>query len=271
MWIALAVLVSGVGIVAMSYWSFTAAMQSDLDLLKRAATPSGAGPVTEEALASLPEPAQRYLRQSGVVGKTIPRLVHLTQKGRIRSSADAQWMTFEAVETYSTNPPAFIWRAYFPTQATPLVLGRDEYLNGEGSILMKMLALLPVADEHGDELRAAGLMRYLNEMSWFPAAFLGTNVEIGERDAHSFTVRISDRGLTAEAIVFVDGLGRMTNFQAQRFNTASRSIQTWETPLTEHADYSGFMLPRSGSAKWRSDKGELTYIELDVTGVSYED
>ncbi len=47
-------------------------------------------------------------------------------------------------------------------------MGRDEYLGGRGSIVMKMLALLPVADEHGEELGAAGLMRYLNEMMGSP-------------------------------------------------------------------------------------------------------
>src|SRR5690606_22534686 len=120
-------------------------------------------------------PAQRYLSNTRVVGAPIPRLVHLAQKGRIRSSADADWMAFEAEETYSIDPPAFVWRAFFPTQRTPFVLGRDLYLEGRGGILMKMLALLPVANEYGEELRAAGLMRYLNEMSWFPAAFLGDN------------------------------------------------------------------------------------------------
>jgi hypothetical protein len=180
-------------------------------------------------------------------------------------------MMFEANETYSINPPAFLWRAYFPTEKAPFVLGRDIYLNGRGGILMKMLALLPVADERGDELRAAGLMRYLNEMSWFPGAFLGDNVEISARDQDSFSLRLSDRGLVAEAIMFVDDEGRLTNFQAQRFNTATRSMQTWETPIATYGDYAGFQLPKSGSAVWRSQQGDLTYIELDVTSVRYED
>jgi hypothetical protein len=166
-------------------------------------------------------------------------------------------MSFEADETYSINPPALVWRAAFPVRATPMVLGRDVYLDGKGSILMKMLAVLPVADEHGDELRAAGLMRYLNEVAWFPAALLGDNVEIIERDEQSFLVRLEDRGLVAEGIVFVDEVGRMTNFRAQRFNTATRSIQTWETPITDYADYQGFKLPSSGSALWRSLEGDL--------------
>lgn len=258
-------------VVVGAYWTFGASMRGELTALEAAAEPPTPTMVTADMLASLPEPAQRYLRAAGVVGTAIPRLVRLTQTGRIRSSAEAGWMSFEAEETYSTNPPAFLWNAYFPTQRTPFVLGRDIYADGHGGILMKMMALLPVADEHGEDLRAAGLMRYLNEMSWFPAAFLGDNVEIIARDAQSFTVRLTDRGLVAEAILFVDDAGQMTNFRAQRFNTASRSMQVWETPITDTADYSGYRLPRSGSAVWRSPQGDLTYIELDVTSVRYED
>ena len=257
--------------IAFAYWSFGTSIRAELSALEGAAETPSSDIITEQTLAHLPEPARRYLRHAGVVGTKTPRLVHLTQQGRIRSSAEAQWMTFEAVETYSTSPPAFLWRAYFPTQATPFVLGRDVYLEGKGGILMKMAALLPVADEQGSELDAAGLMRYLNEMSWFPAAFLGANVEITGRDENSFAVRIADRGLVAEAVMFVDSEGRMTNFKAQRFNTGSRSIQTWETPITDYDDYSGFKLPKSGSAVWRSTEGDITYIELDVTGVTYLD
>jgi hypothetical protein len=260
---------AAVGVVG-AYWTFGASIRGELNALEAAAEPPTPVTVTAEMIARLPEPAQRYFHKAGVVGTPIPRLVRLTQKGRIRSSAEADWMTFEAEETYSVNPPAFLWRAYFPTQRTPFVLGRDLYLNGRGGISMKMMALLPVANEQGDELRAAGMMRYLNEMIWFPAAFLGDNVEIIERDAQSFTVRLSDRGLVAEAIMFVDDAGEVTNFQARRFNTATRSEEVWETPITGHADYSGYHLPKSGSAVWRLPQGDLTYIELDVTSVRYE-
>ena len=268
--VLLAMVALGAAAIAGAYWWLLAAMDGEQRALEAAARPPVPATVTAEMLARLPEPAQRYLRHAGVLGAPIPRLVHLTQTGRIRGSAEAEWMTFEAQETYSINPPAFVWKAFVPTRRTPFVLGRDLYLEGRGGILMKMLALLPVADEHGEELRAAGLMRYLNEMSWFPAAFLGDNVTISERDNDSFGLRLTDRGIAVDAILFVDAQGRMKNFRAVRFNTATRSLQTWETPITDHADYGGYQLPKSGSAVWRSPQGDMTYIEVAVTSVRYE-
>lgn len=255
--------------IGLSYWLFLRSISADVDKLVGLAHPPGTV-ITEAMLAGLPPPAQRYFRFAGVLEQPIPRLVRLTQKGRIRSSAAASWMNFAADEIYSTNPPAFVWRAYMPAKAAPVALGRDEYLDGHGSILIKMLSIVPVADEHGDELAAAGLMRYLNESMWFPAALLGPNVQIMPVDDQTFRAVLSDRGLSAEALYFVDGEGRLTNFQAQRYDTGTRAMGIWETPVAGYRSINGLQVPTSGSAVWKRDTGDFDYIELEVTGIGYE-
>lgn len=257
-----------IGTVAYMAWSTSIANETARLRAEAEAPPDGR--ITAERIAALPAPAARYFSQAGVIGNSIPRLVRLTQKGRIRSSADAAWMTLEAEEVYSTNPPALIWRAGMPGLDLPMVLGRDAYLNGEGSITMKLLALLPVADEHGEELRAAGLMRYLNEMMWFPAAYLGDNVTIVPVSDDAFGVRIADRGLVAEATLFINAEGRVTNFRASRYNTSTRSMEAWETPISGWGAMAGLELPTAGAADWKLPAGDLRYIELEITSVSYE-
>lgn len=260
--IALAVL------IAYAMWS--ASIGGDMAALERDALPVTGAAITPERIAGLPEPAVRYFTRAGVVGTAIPRIVRLGQKGRIRSSAEAAWMTLEAEEVYSTNPPALVWRAGMPGLGLPLVLGRDEYLRGEGSIAMKLLSIVPVADERGDELRAAGLMRYLNEMMWFPAAYLGESVTITPAGDDAFNVSIADRGLVAEATLFVDAEGRVVNFRARRYNTGTRSVQTWETPISDWGRSAGLELPTRGAADWKLASGDLRYIELEITSVRYE-
>jgi hypothetical protein len=150
-------------------------------------------------------------------------------------------------------------------------LGRDQYLGGEGSILMKMAAVFPVADQSGADLRAAGLMRFLNEMMWFPAAFAGDNVRWRPVDGNSAEVTIVDRGMTAAAVMFFDGDGRPVNFVAQRYNTDTRRAETWETPITDYGVLGGLNLPAKGKAVWKLAGGDFTYIELEITGVAYDD
>lgn len=256
-------------IVAIAYWRFTSDMEGDVRHLVAAAG-DPAGTVSAAQIASMPEPAQRYFEAAGVIGQAIPRIVRLQQRGRIRSSADAEWMTFEAEQTYSTDPPAFVWRTWLPSRSLPMALGRDLYLDGDASILIRMGALLPLADERGEALRAAGLMRYLNEMAWFPAALVSENVTIGPDGDDSFRVTLTHRGIAAAAIIFVDATGRLVNFRADRFNTGTGSIETWETPMTAWSTFGAVTVPSRGSAVWKLPEGDFTYIELEITDLAYE-
>jgi hypothetical protein len=253
-----------------SHWRWNESIEADIRRLSAGAV-RDIVVVTEDMLAALPAPARRYLTYSGVVGKPIPNTVRLTQRGRIRSAADAAWMNLAATQHYSTEPPAFVWKASFPTRNLPVVLGRDEYLDGQGSIRMKMLSLYPVADESGGaEMNEASLMRYLNEMMWFPAAFLGDNVTWTPIDDASAKVTIDDRGINATATLFFDAEGRLVNFRAPRFNTATRTMETWETPIAGHGEFAGLKLPSKGSAVWKLSDGDFTYIELEIVEVAYD-
>ncbi len=151
-----------------------------------------------------------------------------------------------------------------------MVPGRDEYLDGAGSIVMKMLGLVSVADETGARYAAAGLMRYLNETMWFPAALLGDNVTIAAVDDASFDVTLTDRGMGATGRFFVDAEGRPVNFSAPRYDSASATILPWETPLTGYGERAGVRLPLAGSAHYRRAIGDFTYIELAVDTVEYD-
>lgn len=268
---ALALLmVVAVFVVGVAYVAWSNAIRADTARLRADAQAPPDRIITAERVAALPTPAVRYFTRAGVVGTTIPRLITLRQKGRIRSSGEAGWMPLEAEEVYSTTPPAFVWRAGMPGLSLPVVLGCDEYLGGEGSIAMRLASLIPVADERGEELRVAGLMRYLNEMMWFPAAYLGDNVTVFAVDDDSFGVRITDRGLVAEGVLSIGTDGRVTNFRATRYNTTTRGMETWETPISAWAPLAGLELPAIGAADWKLAGGDLRYIELEITSVAYE-
>ncbi len=263
-------IIAGAVLLVGAYLRLSAEITGDIDRLLAAADSAPGPAVTAAMLAGLPEPARRYFAHAGVAGRSIPRTVRLTQTGRIRASSDADWMELDAEEVYSVSPPGFVWRTWLPKAALPIALGRDAYLEGEGSILIKLLALFPVADERGDALRAAGLMRFLNEMVWFPAALLGPSVRIEADGPDSFLATLSDRGLKATATFFVDSLGRLTNFRALRYNTGTRSIETWETPMAAYGELAGLQLPVRGSAVWRLPDGDLTYIEIEITSLRYD-
>jgi len=263
------VLVAAGGFIGWSYWSFRHSIDAEVAALVAAA---GASPdtITQADLARLPAPVSRYLRASGVVGRPVPSIVRLKQVGRLRGAPDADWMSFEAEQVYSTNPPAFLWRAWFASRSMPIVMGRDAYLDGASSIEMRMLGAFPVASESGDALIEAGLMRYLNEIMWFPQAYVGDNVTWRAVDARSAEVTISDRGHSATGTVFFDDEGRLINFRGGRYNTETGNIETWETPISAHGEFDGVAVPVAGQGVWKLDSGDFAYIELRIVDIAYQ-
>lgn len=263
-------IVAGAAFVGWSHFRWSAAINADVQRVLQFRD-GWRVTVDEEMIRDLPEPARRYFAYAGVVGRTIPVTVRLKQTGRIRSSLEASWLDLEAEEFFSTSPPNFVWRAVFPKPSLPLVMGRDEYLDGKGSIAMKLLGVVTVANERTNELAAAGLMRYLNEMMWFPAAYLGGNVTIELVEANSFQVTIADRGLSATATLTIDAEGKLVNFRALRFNTGTRAMEAWETPISGYGTFAGLRLPAAGKAVWKLASGDVEYIDLTITEVAYDE
>ena len=231
----------------------------------------GDGVVTEDMLAGLPGPVRRYLRYTGVVGKPVPGMIRLEQKGRIQPGPGLPWMHLDAEEHYSVQPPGFVWAGTVRAGSAPVVRARDMYAGGHGRMLVKAASLWPVADAEGGQMDQASMMRYLNEMMWFPAAYLAGNISFEAVDDSCARVTLTDHGRTATATLFFDTQGRLTDFVAKRYRTAGASEpETWSTPITGYGEFVGLRLPVCGKALYKLPDGDLDYIEVTVTGLHYE-
>ena len=62
--------------------------------------------LSNDDLARLPEPVQRYLRKAGVVGQPRVANFYVRMHGRIRSGRDARWMPIAAEQYNFINEPA---------------------------------------------------------------------------------------------------------------------------------------------------------------------
>ncbi|HEV2127664.1 MAG TPA: DUF6544 family protein [Thermomicrobiales bacterium] len=146
-------------------------------------------------MAALPEPAQRWLRWSCVVGKPIPTTIRLRQEGELRVGAFG-WLDFTAEEYYSTEPPAFIWTAKVGMAPGVSVIGQDRYVDGRGSLEMRLLGAISVASDDGPEMDEGDLLRYLNEVMWFPAAALSPYITWDAIDAISARATMEYAGVS---------------------------------------------------------------------------
>ncbi len=227
--------------------------------------------VTADMLQHLPEPVQRYMTYTGVVGKPWINTVHIKYAGKFRMAADKPWMPMSVEQFYTTNPPGFLWKGRFKVAGLPLMFGHDTYKNGHGHMFGKVAGLFTLFDARGAEMDQGAMMRYLQEMTWFPIAFLGENITWLAVDDHSADVTFHDCGKSVSARMYFDDAGRLTNFVTQRYreNKGQFSLDTWSAPITDYGVHDGLNLPISGQAMWNLPSGDLPYIDLVINEIEY--
>jgi hypothetical protein len=214
---------------------------------------------------------QRYLRFSGVVGQPWIRTVRLRYRGHFRMAVNKPWMPLHAEQFYTTDRPGFLWKARFSIAGLPLMFGSDLYKDGHSHMHGKLLGLFTVVDGQGETVDQGTMLRYLQEMSWFPTAYLGHNITWRALDDHSADVSLHDRGKTVTGRMYFDDEGRLLSFVAQRYGefNGRSMLETWSTPTTEYARLAGLRLPAAGLGVWQLPKGDFAYINVRVTRIEY--
>jgi hypothetical protein len=180
-------------------------------------------------------------------------------------------MPFKAEQYYVTNPPAFIWKVKMKAFPIISVRGRDLFFQAKGNMLIQIPPFINVANAHGFEIDQGTLVRYLNEIMWFPTAYLNEYIKWESINSNSVKATITHGGVTASAILYFDYEGKLTNFKAQRYYTEGNksSLETWTTPIKEYKDINGMRLPAKGEGVWKLDSGDFPYIKVEITDMEY--
>lgn len=226
-------------------------------------------PITADQLDALPEPVRRYLEHCGVIGKTPVNSVRLKMLGSFRTSPDQSFFDMQAEEYYTINPPSLIWLGDIKMAPMMTVAARDKYANGRGTMWIKLLSTFTIENAIGEHMDNATLMRYLNEMVWFPTAYLGDNMAWEAINDSSARVSITDRGRTVSAEVFFNDKGEMINFKAPRFCSYTKKDEIWTTPFRDYKEIDGLRIPTGGEGVWKLESGDYEYIRLDITNIEY--
>ena len=271
--VKLAVLAGLAAVIVVAARRFDREVAADRRRLLDAPRPPHPPLVTEEMLAGLPEPARRYLRHAGVVGKPLVDTVRLRQRCRMRPGPGDFTFPLVAEQWYTVEPPGFIWDATVPVEGLPLVRGRDGYLEGRGLMTIRLGSLVPIVDASGPEMDDASLLRHLSEMPWFPSAFLRENVTWEAIDDSNVRVTLADGDRRATGVLEVDAEGGLIAFHAERHAMVGKGfeLRPWTAPTYAYGEFEGLRLPVSGAAVWTLPDGtELSYIEVELTEVEYD-
>jgi hypothetical protein len=217
--------------------------------------------VVSSDLLGLPAPVQHWLECSGVLGQPMPTTIRLQQLGEIRLGPDQAWMSFHADQYYTIDPPAFLWRVSASAAPGIFIRGVDALSDGRGSMQMVLMAVSKVVDASGPTIDQGAALRYLQEIVWFPTAALSPAISwqsVGENSAQA-TLALDTLSVTGT--FFFDAAGRVVNFTALRYRDGV-GLEPWNTPMREHKEMDGIVVPTEGEGVWGDGEDAFSYIQV---------
>ena len=237
-----------------------------------AGIPAEPGPgevVTSSQLASLPKPAQRYLRFMRVEGHPQDWSFRLGFTGRFRTRPQQSWMKCEAWQYDNREAVARIFHIRIRFAGFLPVTARDTYIRGRGRMLIRLLDLFTIGDGTGEEYDIGELVTYLNDaVLMAPSMLLAPEISWSSVDASSFEVTLTDHGRAVTARVIVDGDGAPMDFSTtDRFcynpdEPKSLMRARWTTPIAGWEVIDGRPRPTGAQAVWHLPRGPFAYADF---------
>ncbi|MBK8920480.1 MAG: hypothetical protein IPM81_03085 [Saprospirales bacterium] len=229
--------------------------------------------LTADMLAGLPPIVQKWIERSNSIGKPRVQAVHLHQTGRMRTTPTGKWMPVQAEQFFTVGKPGFFWTA--DVQAAPFIrlVGRDKYENSKGFMLIKALALVPVADAQGPATDQGAMLRYLAETIWFPSAALQPYIRWEAVDSLSAKATMRYGDVEASGIFTFTPDGDWHSFEALRYYDRKEgpSLEKWyiEADPGGFREFEDIRIPARSAVTWKLPSGDFNWYQLEITELKF--
>jgi hypothetical protein len=226
------------------------------------------------ALVDLPPPVARYFIFALPEAQPPIRAAKVRWSGEFRSRPDGGWAPFTARQHFTVRQPGFVWDAEIRMLPFAPVRVRDSFVNGAGSMLGRIAALVPVVDEGGTpEMAQSALARWLGEAVWFPTALLpGGPVRWEAVDDNTARALVSDGETQVEAEFHFAPSGAITSMRAMRYRDADGAavLTPFEGRYGAYERWAGVKVPASAEVAWELPEGDFAYWRGRVEEIEYE-
>ncbi|TFH20471.1 MAG: hypothetical protein E4H05_02200 [Acidimicrobiales bacterium] len=226
---------------------------------------------TDADLGGLPEPVARYIRRSGAIGRPEIANYHARMHGRIRSGADATWMTFtgEQVNTFGAAPS----RLFFIVAAmkgVPIDVFHS-FIGADATMQAKALAVVTIVDQKGPEMVQSETVTILNDACVMaPFALIDPAFVWAPIDDRAAQVTFTRLDVTVSATLHFDDADQLIDFVSEDRRRDS-TPQRWSTPIGRYRSLGDHWVMSYGEGRWHAPapEGEFTYLEFELDDISY--
>ena len=257
-------------IAGYSVWSFNQKASRDIESLFLEANTNGRA-ITEDMLHDLPAPVQRWLIHCGVVGREEIQTAYVKQTGNMKlNPGQKNWIKTEAEQSFNVIQPQFTWWVKTSMFGLPVV-GRDDYVDGKGSMLIKLVGLLPVVSlADNPKLSESTMQRFLGEIVWIPTAALSPYITWEAVDDSSARATMEYAGVKGSALFYFNEAGEPARVIIPRYRDITDKEPTdWEAEIKKVERLNGIVIPVEVEASWLLDEGRFTWYVFEIHDVSY--
>ncbi len=228
--------------------------------------------VTAERLTGLPLPVQKWLTESGVIGKKEVSTVRLRQEGTMHTSPIGYYFPVEAEQFIRVDRPGFVWKADLRAFSFLPIRGRDKYIGGRGHMLIKALSMIPLANARGPKIDQGTLLRFLGEICWVPSAALIPYLKWKAVDDDRAQASMTYEGITASAVFHFDERHRLVSVSARSYmeNGKDSQLVPWVVTCKVWEARQGVKIPTQGYATWKLPEGDFNYYDWEITDIEYD-
>jgi len=200
-------------------------------------------------------------------GRTV-RAIRATERGEMRMSPDAKWISFTAEEVIEATRSSFRWVAKLGGSRFGFITVTDAYEEAHGRLVVKLGGMIPTTRLAGPELDQGELQRYLASVALCPPMLLN-NRSLEYATAGPGTLRLWDREDPTNATIDMEigEDGRPAACRAIRPRLVGRkAVATpWSALAAEFRELEGIQVASRTEAVWQLAEGEFSYFRAEVT------
>ncbi|NGP75067.1 hypothetical protein G3570_00365 [Balneolaceae bacterium YR4-1] len=229
--------------------------------------------LTNEDIAHLPQPVQKYIRYTGAIGKEKLQNVRVIFRGDFKLKSDADFVDFRSVQYNFMHPPKRLFLIESALYGLPLT-GLHSYVGATAAMQIRFAGLFQVVDAKGPEMNRSETVTLFNDLCYLaPAALIDKNIEWETIDSTTVNATFTNQGNTISATLYFNEKGELVNFssedRAESMDGESYTNYRWTTPLSDYRDYNGRKRASYGEAIWHKPEGDYVYAKIHLEQITY--
>lgn len=223
--------------------------------------------IKNEDLEKLPNPVEKWLKSTGIVGQKRIRAVSFSQTGKMRLDPNQDnWMEPVAKQYVRVDKPGYLWHVDLPMLPLINTRGRDLFYEGEGSMEIRIGSLIPVVNvKNNDKINESSLHRFLLELPWYPTAALEEYMTWEEIDKQSARGILSYNGISVEAIFYFNEDSSLVKIESLRYKENDEDAERIPCigDIKGHTVVDGLKIPNRIDITWIIDGEPFTWYRLE--------